>query len=141
MNIQERAQALITTFSTIEDWEDRYREIIQRGKNMAEMDDQFKVDENIVKGCQSRVWLVPSFEDGRIHFSADSDAAIVRGIVSILMEIYSGSEPDEILSFKPDFIDDLGLRQHLSMSRANGLNSMVKKITIYAMAFKAKSQL
>ena len=108
---------------------------------MTSLDEKHKVDENIVKGCQSRVWLVPSFDEGRIQFEADSDAAIVRGIVSILMEVYSNSTPDEILGFKPDFIDELGLRQHLSMSRANGLNSMVKKITIYAMAFKAKSQL
>ena len=141
LNIQERAKVLISAFSSIDDWEDRYREIIQRGKNMSSLDDKHKVEDNIVKGCQSRVWLVPSFEDGLVKFAADSDAAIVRGIVSILLEIYSGSTPDEILSFKPDFIDELGLRQHLSMSRANGLNSMVKKITIYAIAFKAKSQL
>ena len=94
-----------------------------------------------MKGCQSQVWLVPSLEEGLVIFKADSDAAIVKGIIALLVHIYSNSKPQEILHFKPDFIDQIELRQHLSMSRANGLNSMLKKLTLYAMAYQAKLQM
>ena len=141
MSIKNRANEITESLKGFDDWEDRYREIIKWGKKLPSLDDEFKTEDFKVKGCQSQVWLVPSFEDGQITFRADSDAAIVRGIVSLFTHVYSGSTPMEILSFKPTFVDDIGLRQHLSMSRANGLNSMLKKITIYAMAFQAKSQL
>lgn len=141
MTIAARSTHIIETFNKYDDWEDRYREIIKWGKKLPELEDEFKTEDYKVKGCQSQVWFVPEFLDGKINFKADSDASIVRGIVALVLHVYSGSTPMEILGFKPTFIDDIGLRQHLSMSRANGLNSMLKKITIYAMAFQAKSQM
>ncbi len=141
MKIQERVNALIEEFNGFGDWEDRYMHIISRGKNMPALDEQLCTEEYKVKGCQSQVWLVPELKDGKIIFKADSDAAIVKGIVSILIGVYSDATPDEILATKPDFLDTIGLRQHLSMSRANGLSSMVKQISMYALAFKTKIQM
>lgn len=141
MAIESRIQEIVEKFNQFDDWEDRYRELIKFGKMIDEMPDELKVEDNKVKGCQSQVWLWPTFENGVIKFQGDSDAAIVKGIVGVLLYIYSESTPMEILSTKPTFIDDIGLRQHLSMSRANGLNSMLKKISIYAMAFQAKANM
>ena len=141
MSIQERIIDITDKFNQFDDWEDRYRELIKFGKTLPEMDEKHKIEDNKVKGCQSQVWLHPTFKDGVITFAADSDAAIVKGIVGVLLHVYSKSTPMEILSTKPTFIDDIGLRQHLSMSRANGLNSMLKKISIYAMAFQAKANM
>ena len=141
MSIQLRINEIVEKFNKYDDWEDRYRELIKFGKEIPEMDEQYKVEENKVKGCQSQVWLWPTFDEGIIHFQADSDAAIVKGIIGVLLYVYGQSTPMEILTTKPSFIDDIGLRQHLSMSRANGLNSMLKQISIYAMAFQAKSNM
>ena len=141
MAIQERIEEIITKFNRFDDWEDRYRELIKLGKSLPEMTEANKIEDNKVKGCQSQVWLHPTFSEGIIKFEGDSDAAIVKGIVGVLLYVYSESTPMEILSTKPTFIDDIGLRQHLSMSRANGLNSMLKKISIYAMAFQAKANM
>lgn len=141
MAIQERITEIVEKFNQFNDWEDRYRELIKFGKTLAPMNEDLKTEDNKVKGCQSQVWLWPTFENGKIHFSGDSDAAIVKGIVAVLLYVYSESTPMEILSTRPTFIDDIGLRQHLSMSRANGLNSMLKKISIYAMAFQAKANM
>lgn len=131
----------VELFIKIEDWQDRYKKIIDLGKSLPPMREEFKIETNKVKGCQSQVWLGVDFKDGLIYFEGDSDASIVKGIVALLLGVYSGSTPDEILSTKPTFIEDIGLKQHLSMSRSNGLNSMIKQITIYAMAFKAKLQM
>ena len=139
MSIEKRIEEIVSNFNQYSDWEDRYRELIKFGKKIDEMQDEFKIEENKVKGCQSQVWLHANFENGKIAFQGDSDAAIVKGIIGILLFVYSGSTPMEILTTKPSFIDDIGLRQHLSMSRANGLNSMIKQISIYAMAYQAKS--
>lgn len=138
MEINARIEKLITEFKNFSDWEERYKYIIQLGKDLAPMDETHKVEANKVKGCQSQVWLFAHLNNGVITFEADSDAAIVKGIVSILVRIYSGSTPAEILATKPDFLDDIGLRQHLSMSRANGLTSMVKQISMYALAYDTK---
>ncbi|EQC46458.1 Fe-S metabolism associated domain protein [Bacteriovorax sp. BSW11_IV] len=138
MEINARIEKLITEFKSFSDWEERYKYIIQLGKDLAPMDETHKVEANKVKGCQSQVWLFAHLNNGVITFEADSDAAIVKGIVSILVRIYSGSTPAEILATKPDFLDDIGLRQHLSMSRANGLTSMVKQISMYALAYDTK---
>jgi len=105
------------------------------------MDEEFKTEANKVKGCQSQVWLHASVKDGKVYFQADSDASIVKGIVSVLVRIYSDATPDEILATKPEFLDTIGLRQHLSMSRANGLSSMIKQISMYAIAFKTKIEM
>ena len=141
MSISENVTEVIEMFNQYSDWEDRYREIIKQGKQLPEQAEEYRIEENKVKGCQSQVWLHAELKDGQVHFIADSDASIVKGIISILLKVYSGNTPDEILALKPTFIDEIGLRQHLSMSRANGLNSMLKQISIYALAFKAKSQM
>jgi len=136
--MQERIQKILQEFSKIPDWEMRYKKIIELGKELSSMDEQNKIEANKVRGCQSQVWLWATFDGTLVHFEADSDASITKGIVALLVNVYSGSTPDEILLTKPDFLTELGIREHLSMSRANGLNSMLKQITIYAMAFKAK---
>ena len=139
--ITKRIDALVKDFTQFKDWEDRYRHLIDLGKKLPAMNEAEKTESNKVKGCQSQVWLSAKLENGKIFFEADSDASIVKGIVALLVEVYSGSTPDEILMTKPTFLEDLGLREHLSMSRANGLNSMMKQISFYAMAFKAKMQM
>lgn len=141
MQIQERVDALISEFKGFGDWEDRYMHIISRGKEMESLSEDLQKEEYKVKGCQSQVWLIPELKDGKVYFRADSDAAIVKGIVSILVGVYSDATPDEILATKPDFLDTIGLRQHLSMSRANGLSSMIKQISMYALAYKTKIQM
>lgn len=139
--IAERIQKLKDDFGRFSQWEERYKHLIDLGKKMPPMDESLKTESNKVKGCQSQVWLHADFNDGKIIFSADSDASITKGIVALLVFVYSDSTPDEILMTKPTFLEELGLREHLSMSRANGLNSMLKQITFYAMAFKAKMQM
>lgn len=136
--INDRIENIINEFSKIQSWEDRYTMLIVNGKKMKGLEQEDKCESNIIKGCQSQVWLTASLEGTRIVYKGDSDASIVRGIVALLMEVYSGSTPAEILGTKPDFIETIGLKQHLSMSRANGLNAMIKQITIYAMAYQAK---
>lgn len=137
--IQERILNIVAEFKGFNDWEERYKHLINLGKNLPEMDNQFKIESNLVKGCQSQVWLHAEVDDGgTIHFFGDSDASIVKGIVALLVRVYSGSTPDEILSTKPTFLESIGLKEHLSMSRANGLNSMIKQISFFAIAYKAK---
>lgn len=138
MEINSRIESVIEKYSGFSSWEDKYREIIQSGKKMEPLLKEEKVESNKVKGCQSQVWLSAKLEGEKIIFKADSDASITKGIISLLVYVYSDSTPDEILNTKPDFIDTIGLRQHLSMSRANGLNSMLKQISMYALAFKTK---
>ena len=138
MEINKRIEELSNEFSGFTDWEDKYKHIIGLGKALAEMPEDLKTEDNKVKGCQSQVWLHASLNDGKIIFVADSDASIVKGIASVLVRVYSNSTPEEVLATKPDFLDEIGLRQHLSMSRANGLSSMVKQISLYALAFQTK---
>lgn len=138
MEINHRIDELKSEFSQFSDWEDKYKHIISLGKALVEMPEELKTEENKVKGCQSQVWLHADLKDGKIIFQADSDAAIVKGIVSVLVRVYSNSTPEEVLATKPEFLDEIGLRQHLSMSRANGLSSMVKQISMYALAFQTK---
>lgn len=136
--INDRVSSLKKDFQSFTQWEDRYKHLIDLGKKMPPMNEAYQTEENKVKGCQSQVWLHAELVGDRILFSADSDASIVKGIVALLVYVYSDSTPDEILATKPTFLEDIGLREHLSMSRANGLSSMVKQISFYAMAFKAK---
>ena len=136
--IQDTQQAIIDDFAGIQDWQDRYRKIIQMGKELEPIDDAYKLDENLVKGCQNRVWLHAELnDDGTVTYLADSEAMIVRGFVALLVHSYSGHTPDEILETPPRFIEELQLGDNISLNRANGLASMVKKIKLYAMAFKA----
>ena len=139
MNIQDRINHLLKEFEDIKDWEERYKKIIFKGKNLEPLPEEHRIESNKVKGCQSQVWLHAEMKDPKIYFCADSDAAIVKGIISLLLEVYSQATPDEILATRPDFVDDLGLRQHLSMNRSNGLSAMLKQISMYALAFKAKA--
>lgn len=139
--INDRIALLVADFKRFSDWEERYKHLIEIGKKMEAMKVDHRIPANLVKGCQSQVWLHAELVDGKIYFEADSDASIVKGIVALLVGVYSGSTPDEILTTKPTFLEDIGLREHLSMSRANGLNSMMKQISFFAMAFKAKMQM
>lgn len=138
--IETRINNLVRRFTKFNDWEERYGTLIELGKSLPDMDTTFKTEANKVKGCQSQVWLYAELVDDKVVFYADSDATIVKGLVAVLVEVYSGSTPDEILQTKPTFIETIGLREHLSMSRANGLNSMIKQISLYAMAYKVKLQ-
>ncbi len=139
--IDDRINKIKEEFNSFSDWEGRYKHIIEIGKQMPVMDEANKTEANKIKGCQSQVWLSAKLLDDKIFFEADSDASIVKGVIGLLVFVYSGSTPDEILSRRPTFLEDIGLREQLSMSRANGLNAMVKQISFYAMAFKAKLQL
>ncbi len=136
MNSIERINELKNNFNYFSNWEEKYKYIISKGKELPSMDGAHKTDDYLITGCQSKVWLHPTFKDGIIIFKADSDASITKGIAAILLEIYSPNTPSEILKINPDFITELELTKHLSATRSNGLASMIKQITIYAMAFK-----
>jgi cysteine desulfuration protein SufE len=127
-------------FSVFEDWMDKYNLLIDFGKDLPVIDPKFKVKDYLIEGCQSKVWLYPEFRDNKIKFSADSDAIITRGIVSLLIKVLSDRTPDEIISSDLYFIDRIGLRQNLSPTRSNGLLSMVRQMKLYAIAYKAKGK-
>ena len=139
--IQETEDEIVDEFSLFDNWEDKYEYIIDLGKKLEPLDPQFKIDENKIKGCQSQVWLVADEHDGRIYFKADSDAVIVRGLVSMLIRVLSGHKPQEIINTKLDFINKIGMTTHLAQTRSNGLLSMVKQMKNYALAYKVKAQL
>ena len=136
--IQETEEEIVDEFSLFDNWEDKYEYIIDLGKKLQPLDPKFKVEENKIKGCQSQVWLVADETDGRIFFKADSDAVIVRGLVSMLIRVLSGHTPDEMINAKLDFINKIGMTTHLAQTRSNGLLSMVKQMKHYALAYKAK---
>ncbi len=136
MNIDEVQEQIIEDFSAFEDWMDKYSLLIELGNELIPIDPKYKVDSNLIRGCQSRVWLHQEYIDGRIVFEAESDALIVKGLVALLLKIYSGRTPHEILSSEPRFIDEIGLRQHLSPTRSNGLLAMVKQMKLYALAYE-----
>lgn len=140
MDIKEIQQEIIEEFSALDDWTERYKHIIELGKELPPLDEQHKVEENLVRGCQSQVWLHTKLEDGKVIFEADSDAAITKGLVALMVRLYSGQDPDTILSTNPEFIREIGMQEHLSPTRSNGLASMIKQIKIYAMAYKTKMQ-
>ena len=135
----EIESAIIAEFSAFEDWMDKYNYLIELGKDVRMIDEQYKVPNNLISGCQSKVWLHAAYLDGKLYFSADSDAVITRGLVSLLIRVLDGRTPDEILGANMDFIDKIGLKEHLSPTRSNGLMSMVKQMKLYALAFKAKN--
>ncbi len=138
MSINSTQDAIIDDFSAFDDWMDKYALLIDLGNSLAPLDEQYKTPENLIEGCQSRVWLNATYEDGIISFQAESDAVIVKGIVSLLIQVMDKHTPDEILESELYFIDKIGLKEHLSPTRSNGLLSMVKQMRLYAMAFKAK---
>ena len=136
--ITEAIKKVINDFKGINSWEEKYKHLIELGKALPPMEEAYRVDKNLVRGCQSKVWFHSDLKNGRLYFQGDSDAAIVKGIVALLFMVYSGRTPDEILGNKPIFLEDIGLREHLSMSRSNGLSSMLKQISLYAIAFKSQ---
>jgi cysteine desulfuration protein SufE len=123
-------------FLKVKGFEDRYKLILDIGKTLENYPEEFRQDKFKVKGCQSQVWLKPEFADGKVHFYADSDSLLVKGIVAIVVRAYNDLPPDEILNLKADFLKDLGLAEHLSMNRSNGLMSMIKQVQLYALVFK-----
>ena len=138
MTIENLQQNLIEDFSFFEDWTQRYEYMIELSKGLEKMDEQMKNDKNIIKGCQSKVWLHAEFNEGKIKFLADSEAIITRGIIAILLIIFNNRTPKEIIESDTNFIEKIGLKEHLSPNRANGLYSMIKQIKFYAIAFNKK---
>jgi cysteine desulfuration protein SufE len=137
--IEEIEKEIVEEFSLFDSWDDKYEYIIDLGKKLAPLEDQYKKDENKVKGCQSTVWLVADYRDGRVFFKADSDAVIVKGLVSMLIRVLSGQPADDIVNARLDFIRDIGMMSHLAQTRSNGLLSMVKQMKNYALAYKLKN--
>ena len=139
MDIKNIQEEIIDEFSMFDDWDERYQYVIDLGKSLPLVDEQYKTDDNIIKGCQSRVWLHAEKKDGKIVFTADSDAILTKGIIAILIRVFSNQRPADILEADTAFIDEIGLKEHLSPTRANGLVSMIKQIKMYALAFQAKN--
>jgi len=135
MTIQEEENAIIEEFANFDDWMDKYNYIIELGKSLPLIDEQYKQDKYLISGCQSNVWLEAKFTDGKIYFKADSDAIITKGIVSLLIRVLSGKTPNEILNSSLTYLDTIGLTKHLSPTRSNGLVSMIKQMKIYALAY------
>ena len=137
-DIEQRQDRIIREFKLFDDWMDKYKHIIQLGNQLPSLAEELKNDSNLVKGCQSQVWLVARYTDGQIIFEADSDAAITKGLVALVVRLYTNQSPEDILRTQPRFIHEIGMTEHLSPTRANGLASMVKQMKIYAMAFASK---
>ncbi len=135
--MQERIGQVKGRFLQYNDWEDRYKELIHLGRELSTYPEEKREEKYKVKGCQSQVWLYPEFNEGRVFFHADSDALLVKGIVGLLVSIYSDATPEEILATKPDFLKEVGITEHLSMNRSNGLAAMMKQMQMYALVFKS----
>lgn len=138
MTISEIQEDIIEEFSIFDDWMDKYSYLIELGNGLPEISDNIKTDQNLIKGCQSRVWIDAKYNDGVIDFEADSDAIIVKGIVALIMKVFDKRTPKEILESELFFTEQIGLTQHLSPTRSNGLVAMIKQVRLYAMAFNAK---
>lgn len=137
--IDEVQDEIIEEFSMFDDWMDRYALLIELGNSLEKLDEKYKVENNLIEGCQSRVWLQANYENGKVVFRAESDAVIVKGIIALLIKVLSNRTPDEIINTDLYFVERIGLKEHLSPTRSNGLVSMIKQIRFYAMAFKAKN--
>lgn len=140
MTLQEAEEKIIEEFSYFEDWMDKYNYIIELGKSLPLIDARFKTDEYRIEGCQSNVWLQADFKDGRLHFTADSDAIITKGIINLLIRVLSDRTPQEILGADLSYIDTIGLKNHLSPTRSNGLTAMIQQIRRFAIVYQAKSE-
>lgn len=136
MSIEEKEAALIDDFAIYEDWMEKYEYIIELGKDLPMIAEDLKTDEHIIKGCQSKVWMNAELKDGLVHFTADADAIIAKGIIALLIQVLSGEKPQDIVDAKLDFIKEIGLQEHLSPTRSNGLVSMVKQMKMDALALK-----
>jgi cysteine desulfuration protein SufE len=139
MTIKEIQEEIIDEFEMFEDWMERYEYLIELGKSLPMIDEQYKVDENIIKGCQSKVWLHSELSGDKIEYTADSDAILTKGLVALLLRVFTDQTPQDILAADTAFIDEIGLKEHLSPTRANGLVSMLKQIKLYAIAQQANS--
>lgn len=135
--MQDSEEEIIEDFSLFDTWEEKYEYIIDLGKKLPLLEEHYKVEENRIKGCQSTVWLVADYSDGRVFFKAESDAVIVKGLVSMLIRVLSGHTPDEIINAKLDFIREIGMMTHLAQTRSNGLLAMIKQMKNYALAYKS----
>lgn len=138
MTIQEIQQEIVDEFSMFDDWMQRYEFMIELGKSLPLIEAQYKTDDNIVKGCQSKVWVHAELKDDKLVFTADSDAIITKGIIAILIRAFSNQKPADIIEADTDFIDKIGLKEHLSPTRANGLVSMIKQLKLYAVAYQTQ---
>ena len=138
MTIKEAGQQVSDEFQNFDDWMDKYNYVIELGKECPMIDEKNKVENNLIAGCQSRVWLSADYIDGKIYYKADSDAVITKGIATILIRVLSGQEPQAIIDADFDFINDIGLKEHLSPTRSNGLTAMIKQMKLYALVYKTK---
>lgn len=138
ITIEEKEQQIVAEFENFDDWLEKYNYLIEMGRDLPLIDEKFKTKQNLITGCQSSVWLHAEYKDGLIFFSADSDAIITKGIVNMLIRVLSGQTPQAILDAKLEFVDAVGLKDHLSPTRSNGLVSMIKQLKLYALAFQAK---
>lgn len=137
LSIKDVQKEIVEEFQFLPDWEEKYGEIIHLGRKLPEYPEVYREEKYKVKGCQSQVWLRPEFKDGKIHFDADSDALIVKGLIALLMRVYNARTPQEIIDNPPDFLREIGIDNHLSPTRKNGLGAMMKQIQLYAIAFKS----
>ena len=138
MTIEEVQNEIIDEFAMFDDWEERYQYMIDLGKTLPLIDEKYKTDDHIIKGCQSKVWVHADMEDDKVNFTADSDAIITKGIIAILIRAFSGQHPNDIIEADTNFIDKIGLKEHLSPTRANGLVSMIKQLKMYAIAYQTQ---
>ncbi len=138
MTIQEIGNQIVEEFQSFDDWMDKYNYVIEMGRECPMIDEKHKVDNNLIVGCQSRVWLSAEYVDGKIIFKADSDAVITKGIANLLIRALSGQKPQDIIDAELDFVDKIGLKEHLSPTRSNGLLAMMKQMKLYALVFKTK---
>ncbi len=141
MTIKEIQDSIVEEFSMFDDWMDRYAMLIEMGKDCPMIDAQYRNDNYLINGCQSRVWLHAKLEDGKVYFSADSDAVITKGIINLLIKVLSGQKPSDIIAADMSFLDEIGLKEHLSPTRSNGLLSMVKQMMLYAEVFSKSENL
>ncbi|MFV9483344.1 SufE family protein [Christiangramia sp. ASW11-125] len=138
MTIQEKQDEVIEEFAMFDDWMQRYEYMIELGKSLPLIDEKYKIEENLIKGCQSKVWVHAELDGDRLLFTADSDAIITKGIVAILIRVFSDQHPSQIIEANTQFIDEIGLKEHLSPTRANGLVSMIKQLKMYALAYQTQ---
>ena len=138
--IKDIQQEIVEEFDMFSDWMEKYEYLISLGKELPLIDSSKKTDENLIRGCQSQVWLDAQFKEGKIHYSADSDAIITKGIIALMIRVLSGHTPEEIVEADMSFVDEIGLKEHLSPTRANGLVSMIKQMKFYALAFQTKEK-
>jgi cysteine desulfuration protein SufE len=139
MTISETESQIVSEFSMFDDWMDKYNYLIELGKSLPVIEEQFKTDQFLITGCQSKVWLHASLKEGKVVFTGDSDAIITKGIVNLLIRVLSNQTPNDIIEAKLEFVDQVGLKEHLSPTRSNGLSSMIKQMKLYAMVFKMKN--